>query len=206
MDTRKYFEIVAVLLTGVLKIILMDALELRVVYIFSAIGFWLFYIIWRVSQDKENLERWGIRKENFEETLRLLALFGAFAVVGFSIYGTGASTLIFNWHLFPLLLLYPLWGMVQQFLMMSMVAGNLSELGNKSLPHWAIVLLTSLLFCSVHLNNLVLAGGTFLLAILYTMLFLKWRNLWPLGLFHGWIGAFFYFFVLGIDPWVMVFG
>jgi len=37
-------------------------------------------------------------------------------------------------------------------------------------------------------------------------LFLKYRNLWALGLFHGWLAAVFYFLALGRDPWLELIG
>ena len=32
-------------------------------------------------------------------------------------------------------------------------------------------------------------------------MFLRWRNLWPLGVVHGWLAIPMYFWVAGIDPW-----
>jgi uncharacterized protein len=40
------------------------------------------------------------------------------------------------------------------------------------------------------------------MALIYTMLYIKFRNLWVLGIFHGWLGCFFYFFVLHRDSWL----
>jgi len=37
-------------------------------------------------------------------------------------------------------------------------------------------------------------------------LYFRYRNLWPLGVLHGWLGAFFYLWVLGRDMWVENFG
>ena len=48
--------------------------------------------------------------------------------------------------------------------------------------------------------------GTFILALLYTIVYLRERNLFALGLFHGWLGALFYYTVVGRDPFMEVFG
>jgi hypothetical protein len=37
-------------------------------------------------------------------------------------------------------------------------------------------------------------------------IFLRWRNVWPLGICHGWLGVLFYFWVLGRDPWLEILG
>jgi membrane protease YdiL (CAAX protease family) len=47
---------------------------------------------------------------------------------------------------------------------------------------------------------------TFGLGLVYIPLYLRYRNLWPLGLYHGWLGTLFYLWVLGRDPWVETFG
>ena len=47
--------------------------------------------------------------------------------------------------------------------------------------------------------------GTFILALLYTTVYLRERNLFALGLFHGWLGALFYYTVVGRDPYMEVF-
>jgi membrane protease YdiL (CAAX protease family) len=103
------------------------------------------------------------------------------------------------------LLLYPVWGVIQQFLIVGLVAGNLSDYGGSPLGRAGIVFVTAVLFSAVHFPVLLLVAGTFLLATVYTVVYLQTRNLWVLGLYHGWLGGFFYFFVLGRDPWKEVF-
>jgi hypothetical protein len=44
--------------------------------------------------------------------------------------------------------------------------------------------------------------ATFAMALLYTFLFLKERNIIPLGIFHGVLGGMFYYIVLKRDLWV----
>jgi hypothetical protein len=48
--------------------------------------------------------------------------------------------------------------------------------------------------------------ATFFLAAVYGWVYWKERNLYVLGLFHGWLGGIFYYTVLGRDPFVEVFG
>ena len=63
----------------------------------------------------------------------------------------------------------------------------------------------SVLFGAVHLPELKLAAATCLLGLAFTLLYLRWGNLWPLGLCHGWLGVFYYYWVLGRDPWMETF-
>ncbi len=96
------------------------------------------------------------------------------------------------------LLLYPIWGLVQQWVVQRLVVDNVRQLSGAKLP-W-LVLLGAVGFGVVHLAHPPLLVGTALLGGLYVVLFQKHRNLWPLGLVHGWLGSRFYPWVLGIDP------
>ena len=64
----------------------------------------------------------------------------------------------------------------------------------------------ALLFALVHVRDLRLAAGTLLLATALTPIWLRWRNVWPLGVCHGWLGGAYYHFVLGRDPWLELVG
>ena len=48
--------------------------------------------------------------------------------------------------------------------------------------------------------------ATFLLELLVIPLYLWQRNLWPLGLLHGWLAAMFYLWVLDRDLWAEYIG
>lgn len=74
------------------------------------------------------------------------------------------------------------------------------------LPKLLATVTAALLFGAVHLPDLRLAAATCLLGAVFTLIYLRWRNLWPLGLYHGWLGVFFYYWVLRRDPWAEMFG
>ncbi|MFA7489561.1 MAG: CPBP family glutamic-type intramembrane protease, partial [Mariniphaga sp.] len=63
-------------------------------------------------------------------------------------------------------------------------------------------LLTSVVFAWVHYPSLPLMIFTFFMELLFLFAFFKWKNLWPLGLFHGWIASFLLFIVLDRDLWI----
>jgi len=46
---------------------------------------------------------------------------------------------------------------------------------------------------------------TFVLALVYGYLFLKERNIYVLGFFHGWLGAICFYTIVDRDPFVEIF-
>ena len=64
----------------------------------------------------------------------------------------------------------------------------------------------AVLFSLVHVPDPQLMVATFVLGLAFTPIYLRWRNLWPLGVLHGWLGAFCYVWVLDRNPWQEVFG
>ena len=123
---------------------------------------------------------------------------GVAAVVVMLGYGLLADTLIFSWRFFLLLALYPAWGLVQQFLVVGLLAGNLRRDGR--LPEGVIIPVIAVLFAAIHLPSIPLVVVAGITAAITTSVYFKYGNLFPLGLFHGWIGSLAYFFVLGRDP------
>lgn len=206
MKSQRKFEIIAVIITGLLKFIFMGLLEWQGIYITSAMLFWGLYIFWRTNNNETLFAYWGFTKNNLSESFKATGLFAAVAIGIMAIYGHAQNTLGNSFSILPLLLIYPLWGLVQQFMVMSLVAGNLRDMEDEHYKNRYIILGTAFLFGMVHLPNIWLTIGTTGLAVVYGLFFLKWRNLWALGLFHGWIGAFFYIWVLDHNPWLDVFG
>ena len=121
-------------------------------------------------------------------------------------YGFYYETMIISWHIIPILIIYPIWGIIQQYLVVGLVAGNLNDQQKLNIPKIGIIIITSILFSIVHYPSTMLIIGTFLLAIIYTIEYLKERNLWVLGIYHGWLGCFYYYLVLNRDPFIEVFG
>ncbi|MEM9527477.1 MAG: CPBP family glutamic-type intramembrane protease, partial [Bacteroidota bacterium] len=70
----------------------------------------------------------------------------------------------------------------------------------------AIIAATACLFAIIHYPSLWLIAATFLLAIVYTVLYLRGSNLLVLGIYHGWLGGVFFYTILGRNPWLEAFG
>ena len=192
----------AVVFTGFCKFLFVDHLQQKFSFVTTACIGWLIYILYRIRKDNSLPDYWGFRKEGFKSSLKVVLPLAIVAILTFVIVGTVRSTLILNWHMLPILILYPIWGTIQQFLIIGLIARNLSDYENRTIPKSVVVVASSAVFSVVHYPSVPLMIATFVLALLYTLLYLKHNNLWILGLFHGWLGCFFYYFVLGRDPWL----
>ena len=204
MKDHRTFEITAVVITALGKFIFYDLLHQQFVFIVLMFAFWGIYVLRRVRRHPEVLQAWGFRTDTFLSVLRQVTPFGLVAVLCCFVLGYARGTLNMHWHLIPILLLYPIFGTLQQFLLMALLAGNLQRLHR--MRDSVIILLTALLFGLLHYPYWWLVLGTFTLALLYTFLYLRNRNLYVLGLFHGWLGGIFYYTVVDKDPFLEVFG
>lgn len=205
-DRTRIFEIFAVILTGIGKFVFMDWLQLKFVFIVGACLFWIGYLIYRIRKNKEILGHWGLTVDNFRKTLLELLPIAVLLVIAFVLVGNYLGTNVLDWTIVPILLLYPIWGILQQFIVIGILASNLKEYNSSRLPEIAVILIVATVFGIVHYPHLLLIGATFLLALVYTKLFLRNRNLIVLGMYHGWLGAFFYYTVLGRNTWNEVLG
>lgn len=203
---RNKRELIAVLLTAFGKFLFMDYLEWRFFFVSTATLLWLSYIFYQKRSNPEVLREWGFRTDNFGTTLRLVLPFGIVALLAMIIIGYFRSTLNPSWHLLPVLITYPLWGMIQQYLLIALLAGNLRRIDRPVLSKATVIGLTALLFAAIHYPIWPLIGATFILALFYGYIYLKEPNIYVLGLFHGWLGGFFYYTVMNVDPFLNTFG
>lgn len=202
--SHRTFEIIAVIITALGKFFFYDVLDQRLLFILLMFGFWGVYLVRRVRTSPSVLSKWGFRTDNFMVILNQVLPFGLGAVMVCIIIGVIQGTLNPHWHIIPLLILYPIFGALQQFLLMALVAGNLQD--SNRFNHKTIILLTSILFGLLHYPYWWLVIGTSFLAFFYSYIYLKNRNLYVLGLFHGWLGVLFYYTVVDKDPFLEVFG
>jgi len=200
-DKRRWLEIAAVLATGFMKYIFMDWLNLRTFYIGVACIFWSVYIFKRYRNNKQILQHWGFRKNHFKQTFHFLIPFALIMVAVIVWYGISYNAIFLNWHIIPVFIFYPAWGIIQQFLLLALIAGNLRSLPTLKLSKVQIILLTSTVFALVHYPSLPLMVFTFFMELVFAVAYFKWRNLWSLGFYHGWVVSLLLFFVLGRDLW-----
>lgn len=202
--TRQKFEILAVIATALGKFLFYDILDQRLIFILIMFAFWGVYMYRRIRKSSKILQDWGFRSDNFHMVFKKVLPFGIVAILACFTIGYLQGTLNPHWHALPILLVYPLFGVLQQFLLMSLVAGNMQLQQNFS--NTTIIITTSVLFGLLHYPYGWLMFGTFALSLFYTFIFLRQRNLYVLGIFHGWLGAIFYYTVVDKDPFLEVFG
>lgn len=191
-----------VVLTGISKILVMDILNQKLPFIVVVTLFWLGYFIYRTSTERELYKYWGLSISNSKQLFKIVASVGLVLIAVMVIYGVYIKPIQWSVNILFVLLVYPIWGLIQQFLTMSLFAGNIQDLQSKPTRNMSIILYTSILFSIVHYPSLHLMIATLIMAFIYSYLFLKYRNIIPLGLFHGIIGGLFYYVILNRDAWV----
>lgn len=202
---ERSLEISAVILTALGKFFFMDYLNWRLPFITIAIILWSLYVFYRIRTKPGIAKYWGFRTDNFKKVAKVVLPFGAFALISFFAIGSYQHTINFTWHIIPIMVLYPLWGIIQQYLLIALTVGNLQGYNSK-VPRRMIVLFSAVLFGLIHYPFGWLMAATFILAIFYGQIYLKDRNLYVLGIFHGWLGGLFYYTVLNRDPFIETFG
>jgi hypothetical protein len=190
-----------VLLTGASHLVFESLLGAKAIFIPVASLLWAAYLVRRVRAEPEVLRTWGFRTDNLLRSFRVVGAVSAVAALGVGGLAFYLGNSLWTKSLLVMFLLYPAWGLVQQFLLQALVARNVAELTRSRL---AAVLIAAALFGAVHAPDWLLCGLTFVLALLFVPLYLRERNLYPLGLFHGWLGAMAYIGILGRDPWAEI--
>ncbi len=199
-----WLEFLAVVLTGILHLAF-KSLGAKGLFIALASVSWISYIVWRVRQDSDLWIKWGFQTANLSAAFLWPSVIFVVATSAMAWYGLTNGRLLWQGHIFFLLLLYPLWGILQQFLVQALGVANLMTLFPKQ--GWMVAMPVGVfLFSIIHFPNGLLMLVTGLMAGFFIFCYLRDRNLWPLGLYHGWLGTFFYLWVLGKDPWIEVFG
>jgi len=200
LPSPDWLALAGVALTAVLSFVMRE-LGGTAFFIAGAIVFWVGYVILRTRQDNEALHRWGFRNDNLRAAFVATSVVFIACSAGLAQFALVHGTLNWPLHLFAQLLFYPLWGLIQQFLALGIVASNLERLAVLRTRRLWLVIVTAVLFSAVHLYDMGLAAGTLVLELLILPLYLRYRNLWPLGILHGWLGALFYLWVLNEDLW-----
>ncbi|MGB0429715.1 MAG: type II CAAX prenyl endopeptidase Rce1 family protein [Bacteroidia bacterium] len=194
---NKQFEISLVFITAILKWVLVDGFQLRVIFIPIAFIIWVLFIAYKAKNETQFFKNSGFTTKSLKASsiicMTFILSFGAIMLAFAKLNHYNIN----NYHLVIAILLYPFWGLLQQFIVMRFVAANLKKFKLKSI---VIIWVTALAFGSVHIPVWPLFAATFIIGLMFTSLYIKYKNLWPLGITHGILGAFFYFYVLNEDP------
>jgi membrane protease YdiL (CAAX protease family) len=136
---------------------------------------------------RDGLRDLGLRLDNFWTSARevgLATLIGAIAIVGVGLLaGAGPN---FPRGVVRSFLLYPVWGLAQQYAMQSFTYHRVREGSGRPVVAAAI---TALLFASAHWPNLSLTLMTLVGGCVWCRLFERHPNLITLALSHGWLAV-----------------
>lgn len=199
---RAALELGAVVVTGALHLVFEEVLQQKAPFIVLAFLGWGAYLGLSVRRTPGVLGEWGLTTDGLRRDARWPGLVLAVGAAALAAVGAVRGTLLVHWHMLPLLALYPVWGLLQQFMVQAMVARNLDALLGR---RWLVVVTAAALFGIVHWPDRFLMISTCLLGLLFTPIYLERRSLLPLGLVHGWLGVLAYYWLLGRDPWLELF-
>lgn len=197
---RSRWEIAAALGTAVLHLVFQARRGAHGLFVIAAVIAWSSYVYARARRDPAALARWGFRRQSFLPAFLATSSAAAVGLVSMALIAASRGQLRLHWHMLIAFVLYPVWGVIQQFMVQGLVAANLERAPSPWARPPLIVLVCATLFSLVHAPGREIMLGTFLLGGAFTPVYLRWHNLWPLGLYHGWLGLLFYFWVRGTDP------
>ncbi|MEO0558835.1 MAG: CPBP family intramembrane glutamic endopeptidase [Bacteroidota bacterium] len=197
LSTRQVAEMGAVVLTGVGHLVA-SSQDASGAYIPAVMAGWGSYVGVRALTEPGYLTDAGFTGENAGRAWRDATLVSLGAFGGMAVVGTAHGTLDTDGLLVPLLVLYPAWSLTQQFLVQRMLTRNLADAG---LPPAVITPISAVTFGSVHVPNWDLTATTTFMGAAFTHLYQRDGNLWPLGVYHGALGAFAYVWVLDRGSW-----
>jgi uncharacterized protein len=171
-------------------------------FIAGASMYWALFVIVRAWQDENAFRQWGFRTQDLLPAAAASAVVFCVGALAMAMIAAYQRHLDFPLHTLVLFLVYPIWGVIQQFLALGIVVSNLerTDASRRRLP--LIVLGSAALFGLMHIYDWRLAAATFLFELAVIPLYLKYGNLWPLGILQGWLGALFYLWILREDLWV----
>ena len=139
-------------------------------------------IVYSLRIRGESLESIGLGASHFVESLRLITIPTAIAVGLLLLIGWSNSSIRFDGNLPFKLVSLPLWGLLQQFILQSFIYRRIRMITRSR----ALALIcASALFALVHLPNPTLTVLTFIGAIVWSSVFERAPNIYPLAVSHA---------------------
>ena len=207
IERPSYLELALILLTGVLHVAIELAWGAGVhglraawperLYTASVTVIWCTYVLWRGVREPGLRSRWGFRLDNALPAFCTCLLFVIPATAILALYAIIVNRLAIPTTFWTALLLYPLYGIAQQFALQVLVTRNLRALISRQALR---VFLVAAFFSAAHFPNQPLMTLTFIAGLGFTLVYEVHPNLWVVGIAHGFLGALAYHWVLGLDP------
>jgi membrane protease YdiL (CAAX protease family) len=105
---------------------------------------------------------------------------------------------IFDWKILVVFVAHTAWAFIQQTLFQFYLLGRLLALFPKDQPIWPI-LITGLGFSLVHLPDVWTMLVTAIAGPIWTLIYFRYRRLFPLAVSHAALGTAFYYGICGHD-------
>ena len=139
----------------------------------------------------------GLRADNLRAAAPVYGLVTAALAGAVVIWALALGRSPLDASVLPLLALYPAWALVQQLAFQGILHRRLATLTRRPALSVAI---TSVCFASVHFGSPLLVGLTFVAGVVWSVLFMRWPNLWLLAASHTVLAALAYPLVVGDAP------
>lgn len=200
---QNIWELLAIIAVGLGHVSLEFLVSEKIAGYFSVFAVILFaiYIVWRIFQNKNILSGWGFTlrniKNSFKPYLQFLII-GTLALFGVAIL---RDSLVINLGFIFSLVLYPLWGIAQQFVLQNFVANNLRQYFKSET---VFIFCVSLLFSVSHYPRILLAGFVMLAGIFITYIYERYPNIWLAGIVHGFLATFVFYWILDLDIFTLL--
>jgi uncharacterized protein len=201
-NRRRVLELACVAATALVFLVIPkppEAVLPMTAFIPLCIGFWAIYLVFVIRHHSLIAVQWGLLPRQHLGALGLrLGPLLLLCLSGGALYAVACERPLIPDYILVSIVLYPFWGLIQQWLVQALLVDNIRALSGASLP-WLIGM-GAVGFGAVHIQYPLLVVATGLMGAVYVYLFQRWRNLWPLALCHGWLGSFFYPWVLDENP------
>jgi hypothetical protein len=192
-------ELLAVIALGAAHVVVELTFSLDASRIFNSIAFaaGLAYLVWRASTTQALLYRWGFRVSNFWTAFCSHLPFFACATVALLIWGGISGRLPLPGTFWVAALLYPFFGVAQQFIVQNLLMANLRGLIRRP---GLCALAAAFLFCLSHLPRIALSTWALIAGFFLTLAYQRHPNLWAIGIVHGLLAALAFHTVFAEDP------
>ena len=141
------------------------------------------------------LREFGIGRTNLRRATALTLSVSVPAAIAMLWLAKRQGSLVSPESFYVMLVAYPFWGLVQQFIFQSFLHTRLIRLGASQ---WSVIVVGAA-YAVVHLGSQTLAIVMLCGGIVMSVIFRAAPNIIPLGIAHGVLGAILYHLVLGHD-------
>jgi len=201
MDTARPFrEVFALIATALAHLLTWQWPVVHAVVVIIIMGGWTAWIVRRCRRDADTRARLGLKRGGFAHTLKLVAPLATVTAGLMAAYAWSQGRLDIPWTTAVLFLVYPAWGLVQQLLVQGVFVQQMRAQPNLGRRPWLVALIAGAFFGVVHWPFPMLMVATALMGTVFAFIYMRYQNLWPLGIAHGWLGALFFLWVMDKDP------